>query len=53
MPLEEITTVLEPRALPDFVETRYIKEITERTLAYIAAGFPIHFRGALVPERQL
>lgn len=45
MPLEEITTVLEPRALPDFVETRYIKEITERTLAYIAAGFPIHFRG--------
>lgn len=43
---EEMSTVLEPRALPDFVETEYIKDITERALAYIKAGFPIHFRGA-------
>ena len=41
----ELTTVLEPRALPDFVETSYIKDVTERALAYIKAGFPIHFRG--------
>ena len=41
----ELTTVLEPRALPDFVETDYIKGITHRALAYIKAGFPIHFRG--------
>jgi len=43
---DEMSTVLEPRALPDFVETSYIKDITERALAYIKAGFPIHFRGA-------
>jgi gas vesicle protein GvpN len=38
-------TVLEPRALPNFVETAYVQNITERALAYIAAGFPVHFRG--------
>ncbi|MDI6815367.1 MAG: gas vesicle protein GvpN, partial [Dehalococcoidales bacterium] len=27
-------------------ETPFVKEITERALAYIASGFPIHFRGA-------
>jgi len=43
--IAELTTVLEPRALPDFVETGYIKDVTERALAYIKAGFPIHFRG--------
>jgi len=43
---DEMSTVLEPRALPDFVETSYIKDITERALAYIKAGFPIHFRGS-------
>jgi len=41
----ELTTVLEPKALPDFVETEYIKDITHRALAYIKAGFPVHFRG--------
>lgn len=45
MPVEELSTVLEPKALPNFVETKQIKDITERALAYIAAGFPIHFRG--------
>ncbi|MFZ3086297.1 MAG: gas vesicle protein GvpN, partial [Candidatus Hydromicrobium sp.] len=39
------TTVLEPRPLPDFVESKYIKEITERSISYLKAGFPIHFRG--------
>ena len=41
----ELTTVLEPKALPDFVETEYIKDVTHRALAYIKAGFPVHFRG--------
>jgi len=41
----EVTTVLEPRALPDFVETPHIKDLTERALTYINAGFPIHLRG--------
>ena len=45
MPVEEQTTVLEPRSLPDFVETNQVKAITERALAYVSAGFPIHFRG--------
>jgi len=43
---EGVSTVLEPRPLPNFVETKSIKEITDRALAYIATGFPIHFRGA-------
>jgi len=43
--VDELTTVLEPRALPDFVETSYIKDVTERALAYVKTGFPIHFRG--------
>ncbi len=42
---EERATVLEPRALPNFVETPFVRDITERAMAYIAAGFPIHFRG--------
>ena len=44
--IDEMTTVLEPSPLPDFVETKYVKDITNRTLAYIKAGFPVHFRGA-------
>jgi len=43
--IDEMTTVLEPSPLPDFVETKYIKDITNRTLTYIKAGFPVHFRG--------
>jgi nitric oxide reductase NorQ protein len=43
--IEESTAVLEPSPLPDFVETEAIKEVTKRALAYIRAGFPVHFRG--------
>jgi len=43
--IDEMTTVLEPSAMPDFVETKYIKDISNRTLSYIKAGFPVHFRG--------
>ena len=43
--IDEMTTVLEPSALPDFVETKYVKDVTNRTLSYIKAGFPVHFRG--------
>lgn len=46
MSVREFTTVLEPRRLPNFVETGYVRDVTERALAYIAAGFPVHFRGA-------
>jgi nitric oxide reductase NorQ protein len=43
--IDEMTTVLEPSPLPNFVETGYIKGITNRALSYIRAGFPVHFRG--------
>jgi len=45
MAIEEMTTVLEPRPLPNFVETKAVKDITTRALGYIGAGFPVHFRG--------
>lgn len=45
MAREELTTVLEPKSLPNFVETKFVKDITERALGYIKAGFPVHFRG--------
>lgn len=41
----ETNTVLEPRQMSNFVETTYIKDITNRGLTYIKAGFPVHFRG--------
>lgn len=43
--IDEVTTVLVPTALPNFVETNYIKDIANRALSYIQAGFPVHFRG--------
>jgi len=45
MPNNGNTTVLEPRSLPNFVETAYVSDIAERAMSYIAAGYPIHFRG--------
>jgi len=46
MVTEAATTLLDPRPLPNFVETPFIADIVDRALTYIAAGFPIHFRGA-------
>ncbi len=43
--IDEMTTVLEPAPMTDFVETKYIKDVTNRALCYIKAGFPVHFRG--------
>jgi nitric oxide reductase NorQ protein len=43
--MEQITTVLEPNSMPKFIETQYVKDISERALGYIKAGFPLHFRG--------
>lgn len=39
-------TLLGPRPLPDFVETPQVKNVTRRALAYLSAGFAVHFRGA-------
>ncbi|MBI4336420.1 MAG: gas vesicle protein GvpN [Chloroflexi bacterium] len=46
MAMEGVTTVLEPRPLPNFVETPFVRSVVERALTYLAAGFPVHFRGA-------
>ncbi len=43
--IEEEKTVLFPQALEHFVETPYVQDICNRALNYIAAGFPMHFRG--------
>ncbi|HCJ79557.1 MAG TPA: gas vesicle protein GvpN [Desulfotomaculum sp.] len=37
--------VLIPQPQNDFVETFYIKKLTQRALDYIKAGFPVHFKG--------
>ena len=39
------TTILALKARPDFVETPTFHEVAERALAYLSAGFPVHFRG--------
>ena len=44
--IEELTAIIEPAPLPDFVETKFVRDLTERALGYIKAGFPVHFRGA-------
>jgi len=42
----ELIVTLAPKSSKGFVETPLIKEITDRALTYIRAGFPLHFRGA-------
>jgi nitric oxide reductase NorQ protein len=37
--------VIVPRQRDNFVETSYIKNLTDRALDYIQAGFPVHFSG--------
>jgi len=37
--------VVVPRQREDFVETPYIRELTDRTIDYIEAGFPVHLSG--------
>ncbi|MFN8468291.1 MAG: hypothetical protein U0X20_22225 [Caldilineaceae bacterium] len=37
--------VMNLRASDKFVETPNVGALTERALAYIVAGYPVHFRG--------
>lgn len=41
----EEMTVLSLKRKPDFVETPYVRNIAERALFYLKAGYPIHFSG--------
>ena len=38
-------TALTVRPRADFIETSSVQEVKERALAYLNAGFPVHFRG--------
>jgi nitric oxide reductase NorQ protein len=42
---ERLLTVLSVQPHSDFVETATIQGVTERSLAYLNAGYPVHFRG--------
>lgn len=41
----EDPSLLKPRASKQFVETPFVKDIVDRTMKYVKAGFPVHFRG--------
>jgi len=41
---EGITTLM-PQACADFVQTESVKSATKRALAYLSAGYSVHFRG--------
>ena len=42
---EQPATVLSTQTSADFVETPYIRDLTNRALDYVRAGFPVHFSG--------
>lgn len=42
---EQPATVLSAQPSANFVETPYIRDLTNRALDYIRAGFPVHFSG--------
>ncbi|MCJ7667750.1 MAG: gas vesicle protein GvpN, partial [Anaerolineae bacterium] len=42
---QQPTPIVEVSSRPDFVETSFIRSVTERALTYVEGGFPVHFRG--------
>ncbi|MBI4396286.1 MAG: gas vesicle protein GvpN, partial [Elusimicrobia bacterium] len=43
--IEEVSGVVEPQPMAHFVETPFVQDLTNRSLGYLEAGFPVHFRG--------
>ncbi len=41
----ELVTVINPKPQNGFVESQYVKSITDRGLRYLGKGFPIHLSG--------
>lgn len=41
----EPLTVLRPKQKPNFVETPYVRALTERAMCYLQTGYPVHFSG--------
>ncbi|MFA5772541.1 MAG: gas vesicle protein GvpN [Thermoplasmata archaeon] len=42
---EDLVTIITPRPEKGFVETEYVKSLTQRALIYIKAGYPVHLAG--------
>lgn len=42
----EQLTVLLPKQRPNFVESPYVRGLTDRALCYLKTGYPVHFSGA-------
>lgn len=42
---EDLVTIITPRPEKGFVETEYVKSLTQRALTYIKAGYPVHLAG--------
>jgi len=41
----EPLTVLLPKQKPNFVETAYVRALTDRAMCYLKTGYPVHFSG--------
>ncbi|TAK29827.1 MAG: gas vesicle protein GvpN [Chloroflexota bacterium] len=41
----QATAVLATRPAAGFIETPFVRSLTDRALSYLAAGYPVHFRG--------
>lgn len=44
--LPEGTDSVQPEASESFVTTPYVEQVTRRALAYLLAGYPVHFSGS-------
>src|SRR3972149_7436531 len=52
MSVNELTTVLDPRPLANFVETKYIRGVTERAIGEVETRFSFHFLGCSRPGKK-
>ena len=43
--MKELSPVIEPQPMANFVETPFVQDLTARALVFLEAGFPVHFRG--------
>ena len=43
--MDHESTALQLKPRPDFVATPWVREVADRALGYLAAGYPVHFSG--------
>jgi len=44
--ISEIQPIMMAKEQPSFIQTPYVKDIVDRSILYLKAGYPIHFCGA-------